>query len=67
MRKAKLEAEAAQEEAAAATERANAKETRLEDDSAAAAEARELAEAARDDLQVTFDKPTYVYHCKWAG
>jgi hypothetical protein len=33
------------------TERANAKEARLQDDSASAAEARALAEAARDDLQ----------------
>jgi uncharacterized protein YyaL (SSP411 family) len=52
-RKAKREADAAQEEAAIATERANAKEAKLQDDSAAAAEARAAAEAARDDLQVT--------------
>lgn len=55
-RRVKREAEAAQEEAAAATEKANAKEGKLQDDSAAAAEARAAAEAARDELQVR--------HCK---
>jgi hypothetical protein len=53
-RKAKREADAAQEEAATARERADAKDAKLQDDSAAAAEARAAAEAARDDLQVTY-------------
>jgi len=51
-RKAKREAEAAQEEAAAVRERAEAKEARLADDAAAAAEARYAAEGARNELQV---------------